>query len=60
MSFTRLPKYSFIIMGAIIFGARMIGQCAFYLRLRSYYYDAEIERKIRKKHQIEQKEFNKK
>ena len=60
MSFTRLPRWSLLIMVGIVVFARMIGQCAFYLRLRSFYYDAEIERKIRKKHKIEEKEFNKK
>lgn len=48
MSFTKLPRYSFLIMGGIVIVARVIGQCAFYLRLRTFYYDAEIERKIRR------------
>lgn len=59
MSFTKLPKQSFLIMIGIVILARAIGQLAFYLRLKKYYFDAEVERKIRKKY-LKQERLSKK
>lgn len=55
MSFTHKPKYSFMIMCAIVVSARFLGYMAFYLKHRKYYYDAMIEKNRRKRNKSRRK-----
>ena len=57
MSFNKKPHFSLMIMGGMVIIARLLGHLVFYLRHKKYYYDAEIEKKLRKREASEAKEI---
>lgn len=53
MSFKSKTTTSIIIMSGMVVLARVLGQLVFYLKHKKYYYDAEIDNKIRKREMLQ-------